>query len=122
MYSTISTKVALELRELLNENPDLPLVFIADDRGDDDYTDPHLMAASSVELGKILDDEDLVNEGIPLLTDEELRLMIRDGIEFSYGREFYQENPDRYMKEFAEEANELKQHWKKAVIVHLGAV
>lgn len=122
MNSTISTREAIELRKLLNENPDLPLVFIADDLGGDEYEDPHLMAVIGAEVGKILDDEDLVNEGIPLLTDEELRLMIRDGMDFSYGEDFYQENPDQYMKEFTEEANELKQHWKKAVIVHLEAV
>ena len=122
MYNTISTKAAHELRMLLNENPDLPIVFVADDGCDEEYGDSHLMTVVEVEVGKILDEDFLIDDGIALQTDEELRLMIRDGIEFSYGGEFYRENPDRYMEEFAKEANEYKQHWKKAVIVHLTTV
>ncbi len=108
---------AKDLKKILDENPDLPIVFVTKKPEYDREESPYWIGVESIEVGKVMNKDHLLNGGIAMLSDEELRVMIRDSIITPD----YDEDPHEYMKVFTEEAKEYKHNWKPAVIVHMDA-
>ena len=106
---------AKELRKILDENPDLPIVFVTKRSEYNSEESPYWIGVEKIEVGKIMNKDHLLTDEIAMLSDEELRVMLRDTI----NAPDYDEDPHEYMRVFTEEAKECKHNWKPAVIVHM---
>ncbi len=125
MISRVPTEVLQEIQKEIQKalaaNPELPVVFIRDRTNYSKYLDTIYLMPNYVEIGKVLDTTIFEEKGIPYMRGEKLRLYIRDEVEREYGRHFYDDNPDGYMRVFAEKAQKYK-NWVEAVIVHRDAI
>lgn len=106
---------AKELKEILDENPDLPIVFVTRKSDYNDNDSPDWIGVEKIEVGKIMNKDHLLTDGIAMLSDEELRVMLRDTI----NAPDYDEDPHGYMKVFTQKAEEYKHDWKPVIIVHM---
>lgn len=125
--NVLSMEDADKLRELLNENPGVP-VFILTKTDGNQHNSRSMITINGMEKGKILADETLIKADIAITTDEELRLMIRDCLggyceddDPDY-RDPYDEDPDGYIADFAEEAEKYKKKWQPAILVYTDVV
>lgn len=111
----LTTKDADTLRNLLDENPGLPIVFVTKPDGSL-HNSCATIEALDIELGKILDDEDLIKDETAVITDEGLRMQITGDWEE------YDSDPEEYMRKFSEAAQKYKKEWQPAIIVHMDVV
>ena len=121
MKSRISTNFLQDFQKALTDNPDLPVVFVKDGVNRSKYLDTPYLMPNYVEIGKVLDTTAFEEKGIPYMRGEKLRRYIRDELDCEYGRRFYDDNPNEYMRIFEERAKKY-QKWVKAVIVHMDVI
>lgn len=104
---------ATELRKMIIENPDLPIMVFA---GSNTHCDDYIYTACSdvkTEIGEVLDCEQKVNEE-KIYCD---RMDFEDDLRSRLEDEF--DGPNEEFDAYVEkESKKYDQHWKKAIIVY----
>lgn len=107
-----------ELKELISENPDLPLMFFADDTGNDgDYS---YMSCSMIRAhkGKILDcpsevDNEIVFDDKRYFEEELVEMLCEKYAQSNLSDE-------EFKKIFEEEKSKYDDKWKDCIVVYVG--
>lgn len=107
-----------ELKRLIIENPDLPLMFFAGDTGNDGTFDYMSCSMIRAHKGRVLDCENEVNDEIIFddegYFEEELRVMLCDEYVYSNFTD------DEFEEIFEEEKSKYDDKWKDCIIVRVG--
>lgn len=107
-----------ELKRLIIENPDLPLVFFAEDTGI--YIDYGYMSCSSItaEKGEVLDCYQEINDEKAFASRDEFE---EDLQEMLCGIDEYRDLSDEEFDEiFKKEKSKYDDKWKDCIIVYVG--
>ena len=118
MDMRLTNTMAKMLKDMLNENPSLPVVVVGKGPNDEESSSL-VLTIEDIEVGKIQNDPALLCDDIGIVSDEELRVMLHDEMEQEYGRAFYDTNPKEYMRIFTEKASRFKKQWKAAIVIHV---
>ena len=107
-----------ELKRLIAENPDLPLMFFAGDTGNDGTFDYMSCSMIRAHKGRVLDCENEANEEIVFddesYFEEELEEML-------CGLDEYSDLSDEEFHEvFEKEKSKYDDKWKDCIIVYVG--
>ena len=107
-----------ELRQMIIDNPDLPLVVLADEAANPgDYL---TMFCSSIhaEIGEILDCNQEINDEICYTDREQFEEDIFDKIDILTG---YDDRPNEWYEQEAQRiASEYEPYWRKCILLTVG--
>ncbi|WP_215508399.1 hypothetical protein [Peptoniphilus sp. EMRHCC_23] len=107
-----------ELKRLIAEYPDLPLMFFADDTGNDGTFDYMSCSMIRAHKGKILDCQNEVDNEIVFddkrYFEEELREMLCEKYAYSNFTD------DEFEEIFEEEKSKYDDKWKDCIVVYVG--
>ena len=112
----LKCKCTDELKKLVGENGDLPIIFVTT-IADDESAVP--ISVLSVKKGRVLDDDSLFDRDYVLMSPNTLTDILRDNVESVFGREFYYRDSEEYLKELEKESMPFRKKWKDALIVEL---
>ena len=110
------------LKELQETYARLPVMFVYQDPDSEfanlvQVEDGHrLPAIESIEVARV---RSVAYEKVEIRDTDTLGAWIRDEIESEYGWRLYDDNRNKYMKLFAERAEEYKKLYKTAIVVRL---
>lgn len=107
-----------ELKRLIAENPNLPLMFFADDTGNDGAYSSISCSMVRAHKGRVLDCENEVNDEI--VFDDE-RYFEEELEEMLCGIDEYRDLSDEEFDEiFKKEKSKYDDKWKDCIIVYVG--
>ena len=116
-FPTYNTHNTDKLRQLIIENPELPLVVLANDQANDgDYS---YMFCSSIyaELGELLDCMQEINDEICFTDRDEFREAIEDML---YNNTDEEHDDDWFEAEADRIEAEYEPYWKKCILLTVG--
>lgn len=107
-----------ELKKLITENPDLPLMFFADDTGNDGTYSCMSCSSVTASIGEILDCPNEVDNEIVFddkeYFEEELQEMLC-GID-----EYRNLSDEEFYEVFRQEKSKYDDKWKDCIVVYVG--
>ena len=116
-FQTFNVHKAHKLKQLIIENPDLPLVVLANEEANTGDYSTMFCSCIHAEIGEILDCNQTINDEICFTDRDEFREEIE---EMLYNNTDEEHDDDWFEAEADRIESEYEPYWKKCIILTVG--